>query len=164
MRPQHRYERGSALFVAVLLLVMMGALGLAALDTISEDRQVAGFQNRALLAFYAAEAGAAQARYTLRTVGSRSDQPAFPTQNNPTTLGDATIYPFGLPRFYGDPAYSAPIRYVRDGGVYASGGNLRIGGQQRVNTLWQINVVGESPDGSKARIEVMERRVLSRGY
>ena len=46
MRQRTRREGGAAMFVAVLMLVMMGALALAAMDTATRDRQVAGFQNR----------------------------------------------------------------------------------------------------------------------
>jgi len=42
-----------------MMLVLMGLIGIAALDTMTKDRQVAGFQNRARLAFYAADAGVA---------------------------------------------------------------------------------------------------------
>jgi hypothetical protein len=37
-------------------------------------------------------------------------------------------------------------------------------GQKFVNTLWQINVQGQSPDGSTNRIEVVETKVLASGY
>ena len=42
-RPDPRGEQGSALFVAVMLMVLMGLIGFAALDTVTKDQQVAGF-------------------------------------------------------------------------------------------------------------------------
>lgn len=161
-----RREAGSALFVAVMMLVLMGGLGLAALDTVARDRQVAGFQSRAKNAFYAADAASADARSRLRTVGSRSETPAFPTQGAPQTLGDATLYDreANLPSYYGDPAFAAPIRYLRDGTPYMNGGNLKVGGQKLVHTLWQANVVGESAAGDATRIELVETKILSSGY
>ena len=39
-----RREEGLALFVTVLMLVLMGGIALAALDTVTRDRQVAGLQ------------------------------------------------------------------------------------------------------------------------
>ena len=54
---KRRHERGAALFVAVLMLSLMGIIGLASMDTVMRDRQVAGFQSRARTALYAAEAG-----------------------------------------------------------------------------------------------------------
>ena len=43
--------------IAVLLLAMLGVIGLASMETVTRDRQVAGFQNRGRVALYAAEAG-----------------------------------------------------------------------------------------------------------
>lgn len=163
MRSRRRQD-GAILIVAVVMLVLMGALGLAALETVTRDQQVAGFQKRATSAFYAAEAAAAQARNAIRTVDDRSDTPAMPTPGTPGTLGDATTYPHGQPTFYGDPDFADPIRYVRDGGIYANGGNLQLKGQKFVKTLWQINVEGRAPNGSGRRLEVMETKILSAGY
>ena len=46
----------------------------------------------------------------------------------------------------------------------AGGANLQMKGQKFVNTLWQINVQGQSPDGSSTRIEVVETKTLASGY
>ena len=66
------HQEGAALFVAVLVLALMGALGIMAFNTVLVDRQVAGFQNRAKTSFYAAEAAAAEGRSLVRGVGSRA--------------------------------------------------------------------------------------------
>ena len=63
---ERRRQGGAAMFVAVLMLVLMGWLGLAAMDTASRDQQLAGFRNRSRSAFYAAEAGAAAGRALVR--------------------------------------------------------------------------------------------------
>jgi hypothetical protein len=166
-RHHHRSrQQGSALFVAVMMLVLMGALGIVALDKVTTDRQVAGYQNRAQNAFFAAEAGVAEARSIVAEIGTRSQVPTFHAQAAPRLLGDTGLYDHegGTPRYYGDPAFAPDyIRYEGDGGV-ASGMNLQYGKQKLVTTLWQINVVGESPDGSRSRHEVMEVKVLSQGY
>jgi len=161
-----RREGGSALFVAVMMLLFMMFLGLTALDRVTRDRQVAGYQNRSRSAFYSAEAGVADARSRVRAVGSRAETPAFPTQGTPTYLGSTALYDreASRPRFFGDPDANPPIRYVGDTGTGGEGGNLQMKGQKFAGTLWQINVAGESADGSQARIEVMEVRVLSTGY
>jgi len=160
-RSDQRYQQGAALFVSVMILALMGALGIMAFNTVLVDRQVAGFQNRARTAFYAAEAAAAEGRSLVRTVGSRTDTPNL----NPRALGDAALYDreFALPSYSGDPAFPNPIRYIGDG-VMAGGANLQMKGQKFVNTLWQINVQGQSPDGSTTRIEVVETKTLASGY
>jgi len=161
-----RRESGSALFIAVMMLVLMGALGIVALDSVTTDRRVAGLQNRAVNAFYSAEAGLAEARSLIEDVGSRSSTPTFHTQGTPYLLGDAALYARegDQPKYYGDPAFADPIRWIGDSGGGMSGGNLQVGKQKLMETLWQINVVGESPSGARSRVEVVEVKVLSQGY
>lgn len=159
-RVPHRRERGAALLVAVLMLVLMGMIGLAALDTVTQDRQIAGFQNRARAAFYAAEAGLGTSKNLVRTAGERTDTPALAASQ----LGDAGTYPYGQPSYLGDPDFADPIRYVRDGAPWAQGGDLRVGKQRLVHTLWQANVQGQTPDGAMARLEAMLSKLLASGY
>jgi hypothetical protein len=168
-----RREGGSALFVAVMMLVLMGFLGLAALDRVTRDEQVAGFQNRARSAFYAAEAGVAAARSLVsdpNQVYDRTATPAFPDQATPRQVGDVALYDReggGLPEYYGDPAVAPkpPIRWAKDGkGGGAFGMNLQANQGGLKETLWMINVVGESPDGSRSRVEVLASVMMSWGY
>jgi hypothetical protein len=144
-----------------MMLVLMGMIGLAALDTVTEDRKVAGFQNRAHLAFYAAESGVGTSKGLVRTAGERTVTPALPVTN----LGDVATYPYGRPSFRGDPdpAIPNPVRYVRDGSPWAQGGDLRVGEQKLVHTLWQANVEGDTPDGATSRLEAMVTKLLSGG-
>ncbi len=65
-----RREGGSALFVAMMLLILLGLVGFAALETVTRDQQVAGFQNHKRVAFYAAEAGLVAAVQSLETTGA----------------------------------------------------------------------------------------------
>jgi hypothetical protein len=158
-------NQGSALFVAVMMLVLMGFLGLAALDRVMRDEQVAGFQNRARTAFYAAEAAVAEARSLLANsaiVSDRSSTIAFHPDTAPRNVGDTALYDReggSLPRYHGDPSFNPAIRYLKDG-PGLQGGNLQPG-QGLVETLWQINVVGASPDGSRSRIEVVAVRPMA---
>lgn len=161
-----RDEAGLALFVTVLMLILMAGIAMAALDTISGDRQVAGLQNRSRSAFYAGEAAIAEARSLVRNVSSRTSVPTFYDKTTPKMLGDTALYDRegSLPRFYGDPDYAEPIRYAGESAGTGEGMNLSVQGQRLSSTLWQINVVGESAGGSKARIEVVEAKVMSKGY
>jgi hypothetical protein len=163
---KRRDEAGLALFVTVLMLILMAGIAMAALDTVAGDRQVAGVQNRSRSAFYAGEAAVAEARSLVRNVSSRTAAPAFYDKATPKTLGDSALYDRegSQPRFYGDPIYPEPIRYAGESAGTGEGMNLSVQGQQLSSTLWQINVVGESAGGSQARIEVVEAKVMSRGY
>lgn len=155
-----RTESGVALLVAVMMLVLMGMIGLAALETVTQDRQIAGFQTRARAAFYAAEAGVSSSKNLVRTAGERTSVPVLAT----TSLGDAATYPYGRPSFTADPDFPNAVRYVRDGAPWAQGGDLRVGKQKLVNTLWQANVQGDTPDGATARLEAMVSKLLASGY
>lgn len=160
-----RREGGSALIVTVLLLVLLGVVGLAALETVTRDQQVAGFQNRSRLAFYAAEAGVADAKNRLRAVWSTEDTVAFPDQSTPVAVGDAAAFPLGQPTYYADPAAAAGVGYMNAGAPSVAGGHdQRLGGAMRVNTLWRIQVEGSTPDGARSRLDVVATRELDGGY
>lgn len=161
----HRREGGSALIVTVLLLVLLGILGLAALDTVTRDQQVAGFQNRSRLAFYAAEAGIADAKNRLRDVWTTEDVVDFPDESAAVAVGDAALFPYGRPTYYADPAADAGIEYMNAGAPSVAGGHdQRLGGSTRVNTLWRIQVEGRTPDGARSRLDVVATRELDGGY
>ena len=157
-------EAGSALVVTVLLLVLLGVIGVAALDTVARDQQVAGFLNRNRLAFYAAEGGVADAKDRLRAVFSVDASVPFPTAAAPVQVGDTALFPYGQPRYFGDPAAPAGVQYMSQGALdVASGMDLREGGEQWFNTLWRVQVQGQTPDGANSRIDVMATRQLAGG-
>ena len=139
----NRQEAGSALLVAVLILALMGVVGLAALDTVTRDRQVAGYQSRAQTALYAAEGGVALALAMINdevselaplgegglydwnpsAIVSPATVPEFPSIGNAEELGEDFPDP-GSPRFYMDPDADDPndlaaaaraIRYIGKG-------------------------------------------------
>lgn len=146
-RRQRRQQQGSALLIAVMMLVLMGLIGIAALDAVTRDSQVAGYLNRKKLAFFAAEAGVAEALESLKNDSA-------PSVSN-TTLGDSTLYPHGQPSYRPDPTVADPIEALGLAGM--SGMNLNIG-QGGAPTFqlsyWRVNVQGDAPGGSVARVEV----------
>lgn len=144
---ERRHEQGSAMLIAVMLMVLMGLIGAAALETVSRDRQVAGYQFRKKAAFYAAEAGVSKALETLITGGTAS----VPT----TSLGDTSMYPHGQPAYSFDgPAADA----VDDLGKGAYPGmNLSLGQDgtpKFVMQMYRIRVRGTAPGGSLSKLEI----------
>ncbi|MEE8582131.1 MAG: hypothetical protein V3T33_11140 [Myxococcota bacterium] len=142
-------EQGSALLIAMLLLVMMGMSGLAALDTVTRDRQVAGFQSRQRMAFYAAEAAVASALTQLEATGT-------PAVVN-TDVGTAGIYPHGQPAFQLDPTVPVTEAIELIGVRTIDGFDIGIGasgGATYQMQFWKIRVQGTSPGGSVSRLEV----------
>ncbi|HEY5656236.1 MAG TPA: hypothetical protein VIY27_00460 [Myxococcota bacterium] len=145
---------GFALLLAVLLLLLLASIGFAALDTVQRDQQTAGYANRKRLALNAAEAAVARAQQTLRDNGT----PTVPY----TVLGDTTIFPHGQPSFRTDPNEADPIESLGVGGM--PGMNLVIdqnGAASYQIQFWRIQVQGDAPGGSKARVEVVSGSLVA---
>jgi len=119
-----RREGGVALMIAVLLLSVMGLVGLASMDTVMRDRQVAGYQSRTRSSLYAADAGVSWGQGIIFTqvqplipqgVAALYDfDPTFPDDSSPHLLGDGTA---GNSRFMKDtdPAVAQAVSYVGRG-------------------------------------------------
>ena len=169
-----KHESGAALLVAVLLLAMLGVIGLASMETVTRDRQVAGFQNRARVALYAAEGGVAQAVGIIRRdaqglasggeAALKTFNPPFPGMGATAvqTIG-AQFPPPGPPTYGMDPAASNPnnavqaaqaIRYIGKGGPCP--GWIMAGGAGEVqwrDAIWDIRVTGSAPGGGSVDIQ-----------
>lgn len=146
-------ERGSALLLATLLLLLLGLFGLAALGTVTKDQQVAGFQKRKKLAFYAAEAGVAKALETMTT----SFAPTVPTAN----LGDSDLFPHGQPSYRLDPTVADPIEPLGNGAFPGMSANIYGGTPMYMLSYWRIRVEGQAPGGSVARIETVSGALVA---
>src|SRR5262245_4054996 len=162
-----RRESGSALFVAVMMLVLMGFLGLAALERVGRDGQVAGYQNRARSAFFAADAGAAEARVAISSgeTARTTYRPAFPAAAAPREIGDVALYDREggtLPNYYGDPMKDdAPIIFMTMTDTPVAGGAINVNKVPLFEGWWGVYIVGESADGSVSRMESMIARGMA---
>lgn len=150
MRTESRREAGSALFVSMMLLVLLGLVGFAALETVTRDTQVAGYQNHKRVAFYAAEAGLVAAIQSLQTTGAAAIVP--------TNLGDTATYPYGQPSFALDTSNGPALVDLGTSSGGSGGMNLAIGGEgvpvQKVH-YWRIKVQGQAPTGTTSRVEAL---------
>jgi hypothetical protein len=144
-----RRQEGSALLVAVLLMAMMGALGLAGLEAATQDRQTAGVQNRKRIAFWAAEAGLAEGRNDIRNGGT-------PVLASTTTVGDTTLYPYGAPTY-------VPEETVDLGATGIPGFQLRTSGNGPTYQLhyFRVRVRGQAPGGTQSRLEMVANTIDS---
>jgi hypothetical protein len=174
VRRDPRRESGTALVVAVLLLAMLGVIGLASMETVTRDRQVAGFQNRGRVALYAADAGVAHAIGIIRTQAQllapggeaalESFNPAFPGKGVDAVQALGSDFPApGSPSYGMDPDASDPtdlaapaqaIRYIGKGsacpGWIMSGGVADV---QWREALWDVRVIGTAPGGGDVTIQ-----------
>jgi hypothetical protein len=137
-----------------MLLLMIGLVGLAALETTTRDQQVAGFQNRKRIALYAAEAGISEALETLTTTGA----PTVSTQ----TLGDSSIFPHGQPSYRPDPAVADPVQELGTAPFPGMSLNNGQGGTPTYQmNYWRVHVEGQAPGGSQARLEAASGALLA---
>jgi hypothetical protein len=167
-----RRESGSALIITVLVMLLLGAIGISALDTVMRDQQVAGFQNRSGTAFYAAEAGVAVAKDLVRrNVLSGTERLSFADSSTAVTIGDTSLYPDGQPVYYGSPepgsgedAIESLDESLKIAG--AAGSDMRQGMGPSWNNfaLWKIRVAGQTPEGAVSRIEVVTLNQVPGGY
>jgi hypothetical protein len=144
-----RRESGSALLVAVLMMALLGAIGLAGLEAASQDRQTAGAQNRKRVAFWAAEAGLAEARNDLRNGG----EPSLPSS---TAIGDSSLYPYGTPTY-------VPEEQEDLGATGIPGFQLRTSGNGPTYQLhrFRVRVRGQETGGTQARVEMVAQTIDS---
>lgn len=160
-RVDARREEGVALLIAVMMLALLGIIGLASMDTVMRDRQVAGFQGRARTAMYAADAGISTGMGIIRqdkVTGNLDNQgqlqnynPAFPDAGTPQVLGPGTP---SDPFFYRDPAAAQAIRYVGKGQQCA--GMIiqqNQGGPQFYEALFDVRVQGRTPEGATSTVQ-----------
>ena len=154
MNRDHRRDSGVILFVAVLVLALMGALAIASLDSATRDQQAAGFYNRSNTSLFAAEAGVAAAKSLITNTSPCPGTIPFVTQGAPGLVGDTASWAsYGAqPRYYGDPTAANAIECVAL--RTKAGGSMSVT-KPEVVADWRIYVVGESPDGSRTRLEVM---------
>ena len=154
----NRLETGSTLLLTVMLLLMLGLVGVAALQTVSRDQQVAGLQNRKKIALYAAEAGIAAA--LAQSITNPNVDPVVPAAAQ--TLGDAGLYPHGLPSFRADPTVADATENLGTRAMNKMSLNIGQGGTSSFqNEFWRIRVQGQAPGGTIARIEAVTSRIIS---
>jgi Tfp pilus assembly protein PilX len=149
-----RRRGGFSLLLTVMLLLMLAALALSGLNTVQRDQQTAGVANRKRIALQAADAGAAKAFETMSQTGT----PTIPT----TALGDAALYPHGLPSFSVDTTAADPTELITTGGV--PGMNLQpnqSGVVPFVSQFWRVRVQGNAPGGTVARVEFVTSSVVA---
>ena len=169
LRQNPKREQGVALMLSVLLLITVSGLALSTMQKVASDGTVAGFQNQEQMAFYAAEAGIADARDIVRGMGGRAQLPNYPADYpdlaNPVQLATAGDYETGAqPVYYADPTLVDAIGYIGEGAQCTEGCNMTLGGTKYNHTKWQINVVGQSPSGDQKRLEIVATRLLAVGY
>ena len=158
MRTPHpiRSQRGSAMLIAMLVLVLMGMIGLASLDTVMRDRQIAGYQKMADTALYAADAGVAKSLDLLHkevTTAALAPGDCLSAKLGATDLGGGIGYA---------PDPSAPTDEIC---MLASAepcaevdASIEQGQPVYLYTVWNVRVEGTAPGGATARVQATAER------
>jgi len=154
MRARERGQRGFALLLTVLVLLLVASLGLSALNVVETDQRVAGYLNRKRISLYAADAGVARAMETLQNNGT----PSVPS----TPVGDTSVFPHGAPSYSTDTSVATPIESI---GVSALGGmNLKIQDNNQATfqlEYWRVSVQGDAPGETVSRVEFVTGKLLA---
>lgn len=152
-----RRESGTALLVSILMLVMMGLLGMASLDTVMRDRQIAGYTSRARSALYAADAGVAAALDMVRTAPLPT---ALATGDCITTVLPTTTLPNGTSYQPDTSAATSNICMLSSADPCSElDASIEVGaGSIYLYTLWDMRIQGQTPDGAIARVQAMSQR------
>ena len=165
---EHR-EGGTALLVAMMMLVLMGMLGLASLDTVMRDRQVAGHTSQSRQALYAAEAGIAQGLEMVRTasLGATISPGECISQEIPSYTFPDSGASYQRDTTADGPDASNPEHNVcmlaaaepcELGGVGEGGNSIEQGQQVFLKTVWDLRLEGRSQGGAGARVQATVNR------
>ncbi len=152
-----RRESGSALIITVLVMLLLGAIGISALDTVMRDQQVAGYQNRSSTAFYAAEAGVAQAkdlvrRNVLSGTERARDFADYATPSRSATrrcLSERAADLLRRPRSRAKSRSQSLDESLKIAGAAGSDMRQRHGPALNNFALWKIRVAGQTADGAR---------------
>ena len=164
-RSENRRERGSALLVAMLMLALMGIIGIASLETVTADRQVAGYGNLAQSALYAADAGIAESLDLLRReiVGAALIQgDCLTTDIMDEDIADRTL-PNGA-HFEADPSAPALANICMLAAATPCAeidASIEQGQPIYLYTVWNVRAQGVAPGGATSRIHATAERCHS---
>lgn len=152
-RPKRR-QAGGALLISMFLMAAMALIGLASLDTVMRDRQVAGYSSLSSNAMYAADAGLAESLDVIRTdiVGAAltaGDCLATPVPTNTLPNGSA----------YGpDPTSGTNQICMLATAEPCLDSSIELGQPIYLNTVWNVRTQGTAAAGATARIQATAER------
>ena len=136
-----RHERGVAMFVTVLILMLMGAIAIAAIEYSGEEWMAGGRSRASAQAFYAADAGIQLALNHLAQTPLDAD-PIDVTLPNGLTVQSRTR----------DDAAAQAIPQIGSSGA-PEGYSLNIGAGFS-GQVYLVNMTASRPDGTTSQIEM----------
>ena len=147
-----RDQAGMALLIAILMLLMISAIGVAAIDHSGDESEIAGHERRTTTTFYAADAGIQYGRTRIFTNPPNLDEFEL-------TLADGTSFRSGTKADGAATALDAP-----ELGAPPDGFSINVGGAGGfVSQNLTMNVTGEGGANSTVELETRVSQTVS-GY
>ena len=150
-----RGEHGIALIVTVLLLMMISAIGLAALRHAGDESVISASSRRKLAAVYAADAGMNVLAERLLT-GNPSSATFLAPMNDPSLLTNEAGLPIAVRTGTADSTVPQPV--VRVGSAPGGGSQLNIGSSSTQSYgVYRASIVAGDAGGAQAQIQAQFR-------
>ncbi len=151
----HAREEGVALIITVLLLMMVSAIGLSALQHAGDESTASASSRRKLATMYAADAA-----INVLADRLRNGQASSPTFTQPMDEQTFMLTKSGLPIAVrtgtADNAVPMPIRKV--GSAAGVGGQFNIGAAATQSYgIYRVSVVATDPGGGRTQIQAQFR-------
>ncbi len=147
-----RDQAGMALLIAILMLLMISAIGVAAIDHSGDESEIAGHERRTMTTFYAADAGIQYGRTRFFANPPNLDEFEL-------TLADGTTFRSGTKDDGAATALDAP-----DLGAPPDGFSINVGGAGGfVSSNLTLNVTADGGASSTVELETRLSQTVS-GY
>ncbi len=145
-----RSERGVALLLTILLLLIVSAIGVSSLNRAGDELQVASASRRQLRNVAAAEAAlklVGQQLFDAQAGTTAANSPIM-VNNFAPEMGLNTVVRTGT---IGDDGTAKPIEFIGTAG--GESGDLRIGYQPSKRRIYRVNVVATDPSGGNVQLQ-----------
>ena len=157
-----RDERGAALLIAVVLLLLMSALGIAALQHAQDEASSSGRSRRKDATLYAGEAGLAMVQSSLLSNYNGATMPAF-TIDEPALVNDAYGNPIAVRSGRPENAAAEPIGGTGQGTSEAPDGFLINIGNQSAQSFSAVRADIVATDAGNGTVHLQAQYRLHEG-
>jgi len=148
-------DEGVALIVTVLLLMIVSAIGLSALQHAGDESAVSASSRRKTVTMHAADAALTALADRLQTASVTSPNFTAP-MDEPTFMTSPNGLPIGVRTGTADSAVAMPIRKV--GTATGGGGQLNIGSAATQSYgIYRASIVATDSGGGRTQIQAQFR-------
>lgn len=157
-----RDEQGAALLVAVVLLLLMSALGITALQHAQDEASASGRARRKDATLYAGEAGLAMVQSSLLANYNGSSMPAF-TIDEPALVNDGYGHPIAVRSGRPENAAAESIGGATSGAAEAPDGYMINLGNQSAQSFTAVRADIVATDAGNGTVHLQAQYRLHEG-